>query len=263
MLRISRWVANHRKSPLVRYVAGKCWRFIESFENSSNYDMETNGERQVLDALSGDGFSQIFDVGANVGDWALIAHEIFPEASVHCFEVLPSTADELRANVAAIPQIQVSAFGLSDIEGDVALKTFENLSVLTSLIDVDHGIASSSAPGRVMTGDRYCRERQIEHIDLLKIDTEGAEHMVFKGFEGMLREGRIDVIQFEYGYGSLTTKFMLKDYYSLLAGYGYRVGKIYPNYVEFREYEVRHEDFRGPNMIAVLGNCTDSIERLS
>jgi hypothetical protein len=86
--------------------------------------------------------------------------------------------------------------------------------------------------------------------------------MVLQGFAGMIDAGRIDVIQFEYGTGSIVTKFMLKDYYALLASNGYALGKIYPNYVEFRDYHFRHEDFTGPNILAVRSSRKDLIEML-
>jgi hypothetical protein len=44
---------------------------------------------------------------------------------------------------------------------------------------------------------------------------------------------------------------MLRDAHQFFAGFGYRVGKLYPQYVEFRDYHYRQEDFCGPNMIAV------------
>lgn len=39
----------------------------------------------------------------------------------------------------------------------------------------------------------------IEHIDYLKIDTEGYEYFVLQGAENLLRDNRISVIQMEYG----------------------------------------------------------------
>src|SRR5664280_2711392 len=39
--------------------------------------------------------------------------------------------------------------------------------------------------------DSYCQEAQIDHIDLLKLDTEGFELNVLKGACGLLRAGRI------------------------------------------------------------------------
>ena len=57
----------------------------------------------------------------------------------------------------------------------------------------------------VQTGDAYCTRHRIERIDLLKIDVEGAEHLVLRGFERMLHERRIEVIQFEYGLANIYT----------------------------------------------------------
>ena len=49
---------------------------------------------------------------------------------------------------------------------------------------------------------------------------------------------------------NIETKFLLKDSYSLLESRGYKVGKLFPNYVRFREYRFEDEDFRGPNYVA-------------
>jgi len=59
------------------------------------------------------------------------------------------------------------------------------------------------------------------------------------------------LVQFEYNTTNIVSKFMLRDAYQFFTGFGYRVGKLYPQYVEFRDYHYRQEDFCGPNMIAV------------
>jgi len=48
-----------------------------------------------------------------------------------------------------------------------------------------------------LTLDRYARDVGLEYIAAMKIDVEGAELMVLKGAEGLLRRGRIGVIQCE------------------------------------------------------------------
>ena len=50
--------------------------------------------------------------------------------------------------------------------------------------------------------------------------------------------------------GEYPYPFLLRDFYLLFAGYGYVVGKIYPDYVEFRDYDLGDEDFIGPNYLA-------------
>ena len=48
-------------------------------------------------------------------------------------------------------------------------------------------------------------------IDLLKPDTEGAEHLVLRGFDGALARSRTAAVQFEYGRVNAVTGFLLRD----------------------------------------------------
>jgi hypothetical protein len=48
-------------------------------------------------------------------------------------------------------------------------------------------------------------------IDLLKPDSEGAEHLVLRGFDGALARGRTADVQFEYGRVNAVTGFLLRD----------------------------------------------------
>jgi len=255
-------VGRNRRNPLVRFAARKCARFLECYENASNYDFDTNGERYVLETLAARRPGCVFDVGANVGDWTLMAQGYLPETSFHCFEIVAETAATLRQRTAVNGSVVVNSFGLSNQPGEVRLKRFPAHNTLASMIDVVHDFESVEDVGSVQRGDDYCRERAIERIDFLKIDVEAAEWMVLQGFAGMIAAGRIDVIQFEYGTGSIITKFMLKDYYDLLVPNGYALGKIYPDYVEFRDYHFRHEDFTGPNFLAVHSGRKDLIRLL-
>ena len=76
-----------------------------------------------------------------------------------------------------------------------------------------------------------------------------------------LAEGRIGVIQFEYGQANIVTRFLLRDFHLLLESHGYSVGKLYPARVDFRSYRFEHEDFIGPNFVAVRA-APDSIKEL-
>src|SRR5439155_19181087 len=90
----------------------------------------------------------------------------------------------------------------------------------------------------------------IREVDFLKLDVEGAEHLVLQGLENHLRDRRVRFVQFEYGRVNILTHFLLRDFYQLFAAYGYVVGKIYPDYVDVREYDLSDEDFLGPNYLA-------------
>ena len=111
--------------------------------------------------------------------------------------------------------------------------------------------------------DEYCDLNKINHISYLKIDTEGMDYDVLLGASKMLSDNRIDVIQFEYGRSSVDTGNLLKDHYKLLNLNGYKVGKIYPNYVDFKPFERDMEDFIGPNYLAVRSAKENLIDILN
>jgi Methyltransferase FkbM domain len=91
----------------------------------------------------------------------------------------------------------------------------------------------------------------------LKVDVEGAEGAVLQGFKTALAERRIDVVQFEYGFQNIFSRFLLLDFYRLLEPHGYAVGKLYPDGVCFKSWEPKDEDFYGPNYVAVLTERAD------
>jgi FkbM family methyltransferase len=249
---IAGFIRSHRTNPLVRGVARNCRRFINYYENLE-YDPDLNGERVVLERIAATGchVTCVFDVGANVGVWTLMAHHAFPAAAIHCFEILPRTAAKLRANTELLPHVIVNEIGLSDRPGMVPFRSYDEYDTLTTMVRFPHHFTATEEAGMVTTGDEYVRARRIEHVDYLKLDIEGAEPLALSGFSETMRAGKVAVIQFEYGQASIITKFLLRDFYELLTGHGYVVGKIYPKHVEFRPYALADEDFIGPNYLAV------------
>jgi FkbM family methyltransferase len=205
----------------------------------------------------------VFDVGANIGRWAMAVHQISPSATIHAFEIAPQTCDELRRNTSSIPSIVTNNYGLADSQGPVAIKFFYDDPELSSLLDVPYDRPSVSVPSSTLTGDIYAERHGIDRIDLLKIDTEGSELLVLKGLSRMLSGGSIDVVQFEYSRLNIVPKFLLKDFYDVLGESRYAVGKLFPDHVAFKPYELVDETFMGPNYVAVRRGRPDLIERLS
>jgi FkbM family methyltransferase len=236
--------------------------FHRAYENSA-YDFEANGEARVLRVLAGHDTVRVFDVGANVGDWTLAARKALPEADIHSFEIAPATFAKLSRRVASVqPAITLNLVGLSAAVGRLRLNYVEQADFLSSGVAVVGPWAPQQIDVNVITGDLYCAERNIDRIDLLKIDVEGMEPQVLAGFARMLAARQIRVIQFEYGVINIAARFLLKDFYDQLTADGYRIGKIYPRCVKFREYDWRHEDFIGPNFLAVRATAHDLIRRL-
>jgi FkbM family methyltransferase len=255
-------LARHRKSRLLRALSAGCRGFVQCCENY-NYNPKTNGEYYLLRVLASRSMNCVFDVGANVGHWTIVAHEICPAATIHAFEIVPQVFDRLRHNTSGLPSIVANNFGLADSQGPVSVKFFHDDPELSSLIDVPYDRASVWVPSSTVTGDAYCEQRGINRVDLLKIDTEGSELMVLRGLNGILSSGGIDVIQFEYSRLNIVRRFLLKDFYDVLGDSQYAIGKLFPNHVAFKPYDLLDETFMGPNYVAVRRARPDLIELLS
>jgi FkbM family methyltransferase len=241
-------------------------RLHQEYENL-DYNYRSNGEINVLRKLAKiQGFSTIFDVGANRGCWALTASDLFPGATIHAFEIVPETYGRLTENCGSREKIVCHNVGLSDTGG--ATTVFfspEKSGLATCVPNVAEQLCNYrplNIEAELTTGDVFCAEKGIKTIDFLKIDVEGYEHKVLKGFEGMLREGNIKIIQFEYGLINIETHFLLKDFYDYLKVFGMKIGKIYPSYVDMREYKHKDENFYGPNYLAVQSSYEGVAEAL-
>jgi len=264
---LARCLPRHRRSRLVAGLDRLCVTVHEAYENL-NYDMHENGERFVLERLARQRpGATVFDVGANVGDWTALAAGLAPGATVHAFEIVPATHAQLVERVRGLPNVHAHPLGLGDAPGRVTVHYADDLRMVASCIEGASrsilGVETRPIEAEVSTGDAFCAARGIRAIDFLKIDVEGYEPHVLRGFRDMLGAGSIAMVQFEYGYVNAVERFLLRDFYDFLAPFGMRIGKIFPAHVEFRDYALREENFLGPNYLAVRETETSLIEALS
>jgi FkbM family methyltransferase len=241
--RIRRFARENRKSRIVRRIAAQCEKFLHGYYNESFYELAANGEARVIDvvaAAAGAGPLLVFDVGANRGEWARTVSARKPDAVIYCFEIVPATVVLLRDATAGYPTVHVHEYGLSSVAGEIEV-SWNRASDHTSAITPWHGDAQFESDvaivtSRVDTGDAVMRRAGLGRIDLLKIDVEGHEIEVLTGFRDTLasRELRPRVVQFEYGPSWLPTRRTLKEAFRLLEPAGYRIGRLYPEGVDFK-----------------------------
>jgi FkbM family methyltransferase len=229
--------------------------FAQGYQNI-NYDHRTNGEKFVLESLARVyPEALIFDVGAHHGDWSTMASEAVPRGSIHAFEVIPATFAKLRQACARLPRVTLHPFGLSDHDGQMEFAVATGRDELSSGVAGVHGdlhkFAFETVACPVFAGHSFCRRESITQIDFLKLDVEGLEPKILQGFLPMLDRRQIRMIQFEYGQVNLQARFFLGDFYAMLATRGMKLGKIYPNYVDFRDYSFIDDRLEGPNYLAV------------
>ena len=257
-------IPRHRNNKLLQFL-DKFSKTYHSIYENLNYDCKNNGELFILNKLNdSNNLNSIFDVGANVGTYSLLARDINKKCLIYAFEPVPETFIDLQENVSN-KGIKTFNFALgSDVREEKMLLS-EDSKLSTLLLDNSH-IAnkrdSQYVSVKVTTGDDFLKNNyDLNEISLLKIDTEGYESEVLKGFKRII--SRINVIQFEYGKANLFAKYFLKDYFDDYSN-EYYIGKLYPNGVDFHEkYKWDLDDLIGPNFIMVKRSRKDIYDLLT
>lgn len=203
----------------------------------------------------------IFDVGANRGEYVRLVLDLLVKnpPEIHCFEPSPTSFKRLQARFGAHPRLLLNPFGLGEIAGPAKLYADVAGSSLSSLTkrDVEHfGMSFDHVETVSMeTLDEYCSRKSIEQIDLLKIDVEGHELGVLTGANRFLKEGRIRMVQFEFGGCNIDTRTFVRDYWRLFGEVGdFDLFRIMPSGHLFtiEAYCEDLEQFRTTNFLVVL-----------
>jgi FkbM family methyltransferase len=147
----------------------------------------------------------VFDVGANVGQFASEARRELPSVKIHSFEPHPRTFDKLiKANsdelmcrhcLALSEEIGQVTFYEYAAEGDGSLI---NSLIPNARFPTRFGYSNREIKVCSSTLDRFCEIENIRQIDFLKIDVEGGELSVLRGSKDMLSRGRVMAVYFEF-----------------------------------------------------------------
>lgn len=178
----------------------------------------------------------IVEIGASNGRDSLTYCETAPKATVYAFEPLPRSFSALQARTATEPRLVAINAAVSDTEGEAdffetALADASSLAkpVAThSRFDAYMKLTGTKHSVRTATLDAECARRGIERINILKMDCQGAEMMVFRGARSLLERKAIDVIYVEVQFTPLYENVHLyHDLAAHLYGLGYRLHNLY------------------------------------
>lgn len=231
-------------------LAGPLGTVADLLRNDSG-DGSVNGEDRLLDALTPLRPEVVIDAGANSGEYSLAVAARFPRARVFAFEPIPSTHEVLVGATSGEDRIEVVPDALSDHDGSLDMwvdATFP--SAMSSASGPPHDGAEVTSV-RCVRGDSFLRSRAIAHVDLLKIDTEGHELEVLRGFEEVISAQRIEVIQFEHTRWAVPARRWVADHHDFFGDAGYAVGRVLQRRIDWSPYTIFDEGFRRAHFVAV------------
>jgi FkbM family methyltransferase len=181
----------------------------------------------------------VVDVGANLGRWSgamLAAAERagrLDELDLHAFEPSAYTfarlSEELEGQRASLHRAAVS-----DRPGSSTLHVIAP-GAGTNSLHLQHAAPATVGTEVVATTtlDGYAQDARLNHITLVKIDTEGHDLSVLHGARGLFARRRILIAQFEYNHRWIYSRSFLRDAFEFLEPLGYQLGKLTPRGIEF------------------------------
>jgi len=226
---------------------------IMNYEN----DQVSGEECFVKNLFRDDASKVVFDVGANKGDYSQKILKYARRARVYAFEPHPLTYQSLKDSVNSDRfHCYNSAVGATN--GETFLYDYENgnasqhASVYKGVIETLRKSKAVRHKVGLITLTDFAKQNSIDFIDFLKIDTEGGELEVLKGFAEYLRDGKVGIIQFEFNDAHVMGRAFFKDFWDALPNYSFF--RMLPDgLVPIKSYDPLFcEIFAFQNIVAIL-----------
>lgn len=154
------------------------------------YDLyEKNTVRHLVKLVKPD--YTFFDVGSNIGFYALTFAKILSEGKVHCFEPNHVSFERLKHNmkINRLENVILNNVGLSDKEVDLE-SSYNLLNTGTASVYKKESASQLKEIIHLMRLDEYCNRNNIDKIDFIKVDIEGGEYGFLKGAEPIIKNSR-------------------------------------------------------------------------
>lgn len=175
-------------------------------------------------------YRSVIDGGANRGAFTDAFLQLHQPERLVLVEAIPELADKLRAKYAMDGRVSVVSAALSDTNGEAQFE-INRSEASSSLLAIDP--RNSKWFSRDLKVDRAIRvatmtlpalmeEQGLESVDLLKLDLQGAERLVFTAGEQVL--DRVRVIYSEVFFEQLYAgAWLFWDMNEFLSGHGFKL----------------------------------------
>jgi FkbM family methyltransferase len=206
-----------------------------------------------------------FDVGANAGLYTINAAKKIGGRGVFAFEPCSSTCSLLKRNLQlnGLSDVNVAQMALGDAVSEGVLQINargkDGLNTLGHATHPDSTVVGQEQV-RITTTDVFMRDYNVPRVDVMKVDIEGAELMLFRGARDLLERADAPLILYE-GFGSLSKGFGYHpvEILWLLESCGYTLLLLNSDTGEISELK---PDYQYDSMVIAVKRGHPSYERL-
>jgi FkbM family methyltransferase len=232
-------------------------RLVENVLMNRSLHSDTNGELWLLSQLPSR--PCVIDVGFHHGDFAEHVAAARPGAMVYAFDPARNAVEWHARRFGDVANVQLAQVALSDASGRQVFHDYHNACSSLNRRD-DAGELAATYEVEVWRLDEWCRQRGIDHIDLLKIDAEGFDLNVLRGASSLLDSQAVGVFMFEYADGWIANRTFLADAVRFIADKRYRLFRMFNGFLSPFRYTHADERFDlGYMVVGVAERCLGMI----
>jgi FkbM family methyltransferase len=151
------------------------------------------------------GVRTVFDIGAHAGEFAVMIHKILPDAAIISFEPLAEPFEQLRRNMASVPNFRAfnCALGAETSTQEMYHNEFSPSSSLLAMAPLHKQSFPftqlvTEEPVKVCRLDDVAMDVTAEVEILIKIDVQGYEDKVLLGGEDLIARARLLIIEVSF-----------------------------------------------------------------
>jgi FkbM family methyltransferase len=192
-----------------------------------------NGELNLIHHLL-DKNCVVIEVGANKGIWTKSVLALTCPKMVYCFEPVPDNYNQLQTNHFFRDNVRTYPGAVGNMSGSVTFYYYSNNTEMAEMsnmygrpqVEKDLNLKVEKINANITTLEEFLNVQDLEHVDFLKVDAEGAELAVLQGCGKLI--DRFDYIQVESGGCYKDSGITLEEVFRLLSSYGFSIFRIVP-----------------------------------
>ena len=195
----------------------------------------------------------LFDIGANIGEYSLVAAKHYSKSMIYSFEPSEFTFGLLSANVRDNKRITPVNIALGAETKEMTLHSNYQGSGMASLYDrnlINTGIKFNHIEiVNMIQLDGWVKTNQV-YPDFIKIDAEGSELSILQGALQTLKQ--VKAVQFEFGGTAIDARVYFKDFWTLFTKLNFTIYRYSPKgLLKISNYTEKEESFEYMNYVAV------------
>jgi FkbM family methyltransferase len=171
--RIGEWATDQRRKNKLRNTSAQV------------LDLGHIDSLELLELLQPQNIQVIYDIGANVGTWALLANVVLQPQMICAFEPLPIFQQQFKALLGKTNNVSLHTVGLGNSQEELTINVAGDSSSLLPLGTLQESYFQVSKQGELRVPvtklDSYCQQNQLPSPDLIKLDIQGYELAALQG----------------------------------------------------------------------------------